>query len=215
VAPFAKTTFVQGSAPAATAAELNNFGDGIVEAQRQPWVTLLPTTGPGGGALVDGQECYYKPDPTNATGNGGVGWHLKYDGGSAKWYYIGGSALGYFKAASVLDSVVSAAYANLPTTGAAAALVVPLAGEYELELSGRGDAQTTSQTFLAVKRGAAAASDDDAIAWRGDNFQSNSRVWRMAGLAAATTLLLQAKLVGQVTSRVWEIGFTILPVRVG
>jgi hypothetical protein len=54
----------------------------------QTLVTSLPTTGPSGGALVDGQECRYLADATN-----GVVWNLKYKSSASKWYFIGGSSL--------------------------------------------------------------------------------------------------------------------------
>jgi hypothetical protein len=174
----------------------------------QPIVSALPTVGTDGGALFDGQECRYSPD-------GVVVWNLKYSTGSSKWHFIGGTPLGWFKQQSqTLDSITSNVYANLPATGAAAAITVPVAGDYMVELCGRSDAEVNSQTWLAVKRGAAAAVDDDAISFRGGNWSSGSRTWKMTGLTAGQVLLVQAKYVGNITSRLWEASLLLTPVKI-
>jgi hypothetical protein len=102
---------------AVTFARLDLLDAGIVEAQRAPYVTAFPTTGPGGGALVDGQECYYLPDPTNAIGNGGAAWHMKYRASTGKWLCIGGSG--------VLQAAAIAANQDILNTGYGALASVP------------------------------------------------------------------------------------------
>lgn len=215
MAPFAKTTFVTGATPA-SAAELNNFGDGIVEAQRAPFVTALPTTGPGGGALADGQECYYKPDPTNATGNGNVAWHLKYESSSGKWYRIGGPPL----VAEVLtqESVASVAYTTLTTAGPN--LTIPLAGDYDvtIEYDAFISPAGAGEHWMSYQVGATAASDADGAPksnWATNGEQGMaSRTRRKTGLAAAVVLSSRYRTTagtGFFLNRVLR----VLPVRVG
>lgn len=214
--PFLKTTFVQGSAPAADATELNKLGDGIVEAQRAPFVTALPTTGPGGGALADGQECYYKPDPTNATGNGGVSWHLKYEASSGKWYCIGGPPMIAEVAAE--ESMTGTAYVALTTAGPT--LTTPLAGDYIVAI---GAAMYTpginSYMYMSFAVGATAASDADAVESRGTGTGNlpqiaGTRTRSKTGLAAGTALAARyrASVTGMAAKNRW---MTLLPVRLG
>lgn len=217
MAPFAKTTFVQGSTPAADATELNRFGDGIVEAQRAAFVTALPTTGPGGGALADGQECYFKPDPTNATGNGGVAWHLKYEATSGKWYYIGGPPMIAEVAAE--EGLTNTAYAALATAGPT--ITTPLAGDYQVTIGAAMYAGSSSNAYvyMSFAVGATAASDSDAIEMRGTAAGNvpqapASRRRLKAGLAAGAALAARYRAsTGAVGAK--NRWMTLLPVRVG
>lgn len=90
-----------------------------------PIVTALPTTGPSGGALVDGQECYFKPDPTNQPA---CLWHLKYNASDGYWYYLGGDWLRKdVSTANQTYTTTSGAWVASPTP---ASLTVPLSGDY-------------------------------------------------------------------------------------
>jgi hypothetical protein len=182
-----------------------------------PMVTALPTTGPSGGALMDGQECYYLAD-TAGTYGGPVCWHLKYRSSDSKWYYVGGHPLRYRKLASAgFDTFASgslATYANLPTAGAAAKVNLPLAGDYLVTIQGLGDAPAVDQqTYLSFKIGATAASDDTAIRWRGNQLQSNSSSFSPITVAAGADLLLQMK-VTQLSGRIQECAIFAQPIRV-
>jgi hypothetical protein len=184
---------------------ISAIGADIKALKQPPIVSALPTTG-----LVDGMEVRLAGDSNT------VVWLMKYSTGTGKWHFIGGPPLGWFKQQSqTLDSITSNVYANLPATGAAATLTVPVAGDYMVELCGRADSETNSQTWLSVKRGAAAAVDDDAISFRGGNWSSGSRAWKMTGLTAGQVLLLQAKYVGNITSRLWEASLLLTPIKIG
>jgi hypothetical protein len=101
-----------------------------------PIVTVLPS------APVDGQECVFLPDPTDATGNGGVAWRLKYrqaEPGPYKWYCIGGDEL-FMEVLGLVSTT-----ATSPTDLGGPALDVPLAGDYSVH-HGRGQGDSTGGT---------------------------------------------------------------------
>lgn len=109
------------------------------------------------GSPFDGQEIYYSADPTN-----GVVWHLRYRsaaGGSYKWEFVGGGQLTAEVAAAEFSN--SSSYVDLATVGPS--ITVPLAGDYEVAFGAEMTAGSTLSTFVAVKFGAAAASDADAV----------------------------------------------------
>jgi hypothetical protein len=219
MAPFSKTTFTSGVTPA-SAAELNNFGDGIVEAQRQPFLTALPsatTGGPGGGALVDGQECYYKPDPTNATGNGNVVWHLKYELSSAKWYCIGGAPM-IVKQVSADTTTSLNVYAD-PTPNAGPSVTGPLAGDFDVTYTvSMAHSAVAGFTVANVKVGAAAiANDDDSLytqsATAGQQSISTRTIRKT--IAAGDVLKVMYYVTPAGTGTVKRRSIAIMPVRVG
>lgn len=142
--PFAKTTFNEKAPPGVGAGWLNAIQDAVIEAQRAPFVTALPTTGPGGGALVDGQECYYLADAAN-----GVVWHLKYqkflaDGVTAnpspyKWVCLAPAAL---NVGPLMQNTGGETFNNgagyLATSNQGNSgpnVAIPLAGDYDVTLS--------------------------------------------------------------------------------
>ena len=184
---------------------------------------LFVTTLPAG---YDGQEVFYQ-STTAGTGGGatnsmadvGAVWHLRYrDAGASgkKWEAVGASPIIYSKAGTVTDTVTSATYANLPTTGTAASIVAALAGDYAVTLSAKMDSNTAGSPVvnLAVKIGAASTVDDNCgITGRGDLFKSNSRTTKLT-FAVLDTLLLQGKDTNA-AGRVFDIGFSITPIRVG
>jgi len=149
----------------------------------------------------------------------GAVWHLRYrDAGASgkKWEAVGASPIIYSKAGTVTDTITSATYANLPTTGTAASTVAALAGDYAVTLSAKMDSNTAGSPVvnLAVKIGAAATADDNCgITHRDSDFASQSRTTKLT-FAALDTLLLQGKDT-TAAGRVFEIGFSITPIRVG
>jgi hypothetical protein len=219
MAPYSKTTFTSGVTPA-SAAELNKIGDGIIEAQRQPFLTALPsatTGGPGGGALVDGQECYYKPDPTNATGNGNVVWHLKYELSSAKWYCIGGAPM-IVKQVSADTTTSLNVYAD-PTPNAGPSVTGPLAGDFDVTYTvSMAHSAVAGFTVANVKVGAAAiANDDDSLytqsATAGQQSISTRTIRKT--IAAGDVLKVMYYVTPAGTGTVKRRSIAIMPVRVG
>jgi hypothetical protein len=122
----------------------SSYPSAFVQINAPPRVTSLPI-GPS-----DGQECYFVADAAN-----GVLWYLRYNAASAspyKWEVIGGSPLVSFNGVSEA----------IPNTGNAAqdftnpALVVlPLAGDYELEsvvtISPASNAQVNVQPYTGAQ----------------------------------------------------------------
>ena len=175
---------------------------------------------------VNGQEVFYQSSAsgtgggaTNSMADVGAIWHLRYRSaaaGSYKWEAVGASPIIYSKAGTVTDTITSATYANLPTTGTAASTVAALAGDYAVTLSAKMDSNsgTANLVNLAVKIGAASTVDDNCgIVHRNDAFASQSRTTKLT-FAALDTLLLQAK-DNNAAGRIFEIGFSITPIRVG
>lgn len=215
MAPFAKTTFVTGATPA-SATELNNFGDGIVEAQRAPYVTALPTTGPGGGALADGQECYFLPDPNNTLSNPGVAWHLKYRLSDAKWYCIGGQPfLTPYNAAAHVD-ITSAAYAAFTS---APSFTSPFPGIYRVRFGHGGFSSVAGGGLIVAPsaNGVAPTDGPDSIISAYSAGTDQSAQSRSVNVTVATTghiIALQAKQTGG-TAKMRYAWMEVMPVRVG
>jgi hypothetical protein len=168
-----------------------------------PFVSSLPSS------PADGTEIYYVADAAN-----GVVWHLKYralDASAYKWEFIGGGSL----AASVdaNDGTSSTVYVDQATPGPS--ITVPLAGDYDVEFGGQmSGAAVGVYAYAAIKRGGAATSDLDSIAYGGGYASNNARVVRMTALAAATVLKMQLR----VNASSGNIGLRYLqvrPVRVG
>jgi hypothetical protein len=216
--PFAKTTFVQGTAPAATAAELNNFGDGIVEAQRAPWVTALPTTGPGGGALVDGQECYFKPDPTNSIGNPGVAWHLKYDGGSGKWFCIGGTPVIFSAPVASSVDITNTAYGAAFTSSPS--YTVPFPGIFRVHFGHCGFATGQISMLMAPCANGVAPPNEQTDAVQAGYGVANvdqygvARTTNVSVLTAGHVIDLRAR-VSSGTGKMRQPWMEVMPVRIG
>jgi hypothetical protein len=208
VASFTKTTWVQGSAPAANATELHRMESGIYLANA-PLVSALP------GSPVDGQECYYVADATN-----GVVWHLVYraaDASSYKWQFIGGPPL--YAVVDTSQTTNSNAYTALTTAGPS--ITLPLAGDYMIEIATFAQNTTAAAyaTVMSYDLGGTAATDADACQnvssgqFDGANVTS---VRRKTSLAAATAVVAKyrtnlAAAVGAWANRTMK----ATPVRVG
>jgi hypothetical protein len=181
--------------------------------ERAPFVTTIPTTN-----LYDGKVISYLPDATNQPG---VVWRLKYrvaESGTYKWYCVGGSEITYNKLASAgfdtITSLLASGYANLPTTGTAAKVTCPVAGDYMVRIAALGDTPADGQqTYMSFTVGATAANDDWAIRWRSGNLQSNANQFRINGVAAGADLRIQAK-VTTTGGRIQECAISARPIRV-
>ena len=184
------------------------------------FVTTLPSS------PIDGQEVFYQ-STTAGTGGGatatmesvGAVWHLRYRSASSssyKWEAVGASPIIYGKADAVTDTITSATFANLPTTGTAASIVAALAGDYSVTLSAKMDSNTAGYpaVTMAVKIGAATATIDNCgIVHRNDAFGTHSKTQKLT-FATLDTLLLQAADSNN-AGRINTIGFSITPIRVG
>lgn len=204
---------------AVTHARLDLLDAGIVEAQRAPFVTALPTTGPGGGALVDGQECYFRPDPNNTAGNNGVAWHLKYNAALAKWLCIGGPPwLSVFNVASHVDMATNANYAAFASTPS---FTAPFPGLYRVRFghSCFHTAGAGASIFMAPSANGVAPTDntDAIVSGYGDANQEqhgDSRSVPITVTTAGHVIDLRARTTVS-TAKIRFPWMEILPVRVG
>ena len=142
-----------------------------------PLLTSLPTT------AVDTDEIRFLADAA-----AGVVWHLKYDAATARWRYLGGPPL--FAEIATSESSTSGTYAALATAGPS--IVLPLAGDYDVEIGCRVLSTTNAaEAHMSYDIGATAASDADHVMQRQpDGVNSavftGSRKRRKTGLAAVT-----------------------------
>ncbi len=108
--------------------------------------------------LEDGDEVYLQVDATN-----GIYWHLRYDAASAstyKWVFLGGPPLVSEIATS--ETTTSAAYTDLATAGPSKG--APRGGDYDLGgYVGYATASVGGQAYAAIKIGAAATADAEAV----------------------------------------------------
>lgn len=162
-----------------------------------PIVTALPTTGPSGGALMDGQECQYLADATN-----GVVWHLKYKTSTTKWHFIGGGSLA---AADVVtdQSTSSTGYTALGTAGPSVTL--PLAGDYDISFGSNSYLTgTAGNLYHSFDVGGTAASDNDAVIYNGANISvTGSKTVRKTGVAAAAAIVSKYRVANAATGGHW------------
>lgn len=150
-----------------------------------PVVTALPTR------PIDGDEVYFLADAA-----AGVVWHLRYREGNDiayPWEFVGGPPLR--ETSTGTYSSASTSYADIGHT----ALTFPLAGDYDVEWATHtGGSVATSLVYTALKFGAAAASDNDAMISQppGVNYVAagpSFRIKRVTGIAAETELTLSGK----------------------
>jgi hypothetical protein len=117
-------------------------------AVQRPLVMSLPAP------ATDGQEVYYLADAAN-----GIVWHLRYRAASSspyKWECVAGAAL--IAEVGAGGTVIGSIYA-LPS-GSIAAVALPLAGDYEVQVFGNVQ---TSATGMAVFATPAVNANPDAI----------------------------------------------------
>lgn len=127
-------------------------------------VTALP------GSPFDGQLIVFVDSTSAPT----YIWQLRYNANSAssyKWEFIGGSN---FRSAETDIS-----FANITTytmTNSPAAILAPLAGEYDIIISGTSQRSTGNQTYWSYNVNSAGAAD--TIASRtGDNIAASGALW--------------------------------------
>lgn len=202
-----------------TKARMDNIEKGIADAHvgtSLPLVTALPTS----PAPVDGQRVLYLADESK-----GIVWHLRYRGlkvdgtpnpSAYKWEFVGGGSL---------NSQVPGGV-NITTTGYAAlagsALVVPLAGDYEVHWDTfmYGTDATYRNVWLKPDVVAAGAVTDAyaIIAWlsSGAGQGTFARSVAFAGLAAGATMQLYGRNgAAGLTTVTADRVLTMRPVRVG
>lgn len=137
-------------------------------------VTALP------GSPVEGQEIFLVDSLTAPTRL----WHLKYFGalaGTSKWWVI--SATPLFAEVLTSENTTSTTYTALATAGPSIAL--PLAGDYDVEVSARLGTGAQRDGLMSYDIGATAAVDNDA-AFDLNGRSAVSAVRRKTGLTAVT-----------------------------
>lgn len=185
-----------------------------------PFVTALPTEGPGAnGALVDGQECIYLPDPSNANGNGGVAWHLKYraaETGAYKWYCVGGTPfITPYDAADNAD-LASSSYVALISTPA---FTAPRPGVYRVAF-GHGSFHTVAGGVIWMgpsANGVAPTDGQDTVVSSYSGTTDQYQIQRETNVTV-TTAGHVINLHGKTTTPTGRIRYpwmAIMPVRVG
>lgn len=201
---------------AAAVASLRTLGYGSQQAMPGvQFVTSLPTTGPGGGALVDGQECYFIADSAS-----GVAWHLKYraaEAGSFKWYCVGGVPL--FDAVDTAQTKATTAYGDLTTVGPS--VTVPLAGDYIMEMSATVASLVAAgnRLFISPKKNAGATADTEGAETSPGGGSLNTDVAyrrrKLTNLAAGDVFKLQYGALNATSHSFGNRTLQIMPIRVG
>jgi hypothetical protein len=170
-----------------TAAKMNEIRDAL-RSSGGATTTSVP------GSPTDEDEFTYPADTTN-----GAMWRFKYrsaSGSAFKWEFIGGAPM--YAAVATDETTASTTYVDLATVGPS--ITVPRAGDYEVEVgASMWDATGGVACYAAVKRGAAATSDNDAATVEGIGAApglSASRKILMTGLAASDVLKVQFKVNG-------------------
>lgn len=159
---------------------------------------------------ADGQNFTYVVDATN-----GVNWHFRYNATSAssyKWEAVGPTEKAVEVAAS--ESTASTSYVDLTTVGPS--FTVPLAGDYLVRFGMQATAASADVGVATVKKGAAAASDNDSCVTpvSAAITSSASRQLLVTGLAASDVLKMQYRTAGAVTISFLRRWMFVSPVRV-
>lgn len=171
----------------------------------RPVVTSLPTT------ATDGDEVRFVADSAN-----GVVWLLRYrDSGNAyPWEFLGGSPL--FASVDTDETTTSTTYAALATAGPT--ITVPLAGDYDVTISGQTYASVASATLHSYDIGGVGAVDTNAA----DNGHSSATVSspysatnRHTALAAGAALVSKYRISTAGTANFRRRRMRVTPVRVG
>jgi hypothetical protein len=173
------------------------------------WVTALPA------APYDGQEVYYYVAD-------GVVWHLRYRAAISdayKWEVLGAPPplTAEFVNQEAL-AVVLTTYQSL----SGPAVTLPLAGYYDVELGGYGYSSNASGTstnvYMTVKLGAAAASDNESILIGAQGFLAWNAYRRLRRGPLAAGAVLQTQYRGSSTAGTYNVGgrsISAYPLRVG
>jgi len=184
--PYTQQTWVDGSGGGTpiSAARLGVIESGIALAG------VIGTSSSPPGSPTDGMIWRLPADSSN-----GIYWWFQYDSSQAtnKWVSMGGQPM--ISEVATSETTTSTSYVDLTTVGPS--ITVPRAGDY-LVTFGSAMFTNTSATnaIAAVKRGAAATSDNDAIAHTSAaaSHQADvSRSLRVNGLSASDVLKVQYK----------------------
>jgi hypothetical protein len=167
---------------AMTSAKMNEIRD-VLRWSSGDRTTSVP------GSPNDGDELIYPAE----TGFGAM-WKFKYrsaSGSAFKWEFVGGSPI--LVQVATDETTTSTTYVDLATVGPS--ITVPRAGDYEIDVgAAMWNATGASVCYAAVKRGAAATSDNDAVTQVGivaAPGMSVSRKILITGLAASDVLKVQ------------------------
>jgi hypothetical protein len=153
-------------------------------------VTSIPATG------TDGDEIYYL-----ASDAAGVVWHFRYRAASAsayKWEAVHGGIYLVDRENTLETETTTASYGDLSGGATGPAIVLPLAGDYEVELgtqcfnSGAG-----GSCFMAPQTTTTAATDDNCVVHTSGSANSFGQPSRtdlvFAGQDAGETLIAKYK----------------------
>ncbi len=166
-APYTKTIWVDDSAPAVSAANLDKIEEGIKDATDG---VIALESNPGHPPVVtvsaflaltpgDGDEVYLEVDATN-----GIYWHFRYRAASAssfKWEFLGGPPLEAYVDTSQ-GTTTTTSYQDLTTAGPS--VTPPVDGDYSVEISAMVSMPGTgSGAIMSYAIGATAASDADSV----------------------------------------------------
>lgn len=170
-------------------------------------VTSLP------GAPYDGQEILFLADATNR-----IIWPLRYNaaGGTYKWETLG-QATPLYAEVSAFQSLNNTTFTDLTTFGPS--LTVPLAGDYDIEVSAQIAPPATAQAYgsIAPAIGAAAAATADETIWQtpaaGLSGANVSQPYRKTGIAVAAAVTMKYRSSGNTSFGQRKL--RVRPVRVG
>lgn len=172
-----------------------------------PIVLALPAS------PVDGQECILVDSLTAPT----YSWRLRYVAAKAsnRWVFVGGA--GASSEVIPLEQIVSTAYVNCATIGPS--FTVPVAGVYDIEVEGQGQANTAGNSAaMSYDLGATAAVDADAATYDCQNtngVRSSAHGTKRKTLAAGTAIVTKYRSLAGASSWIASRRLTVTPVSVG
>lgn len=209
--PIAPLFFPPKSIPTAKLKE--DFADGVIPRSAVadiPVATSIPTS------PADGDEFYYV-----ANGTAGVVWSFRYRAASSssyKWELVGGSFL-VARTNTLETETTTASYGDLSGGATGPSIVLPLAGDYEIQFGCACVNNTAGQSsIMAPQSTTTAAVDDNAIlhtSGAANAFGNPARTdITFTGQSASETLIAKYKVTGGTGSylRRW---IKCRPIRVG
>jgi len=168
------------------------------------YATTLPAS------PVDGQEAILVDSVTNPT----YQWRFRYNAASSsayKWEFMGGAPAR--SDVQTQENYSSTSYGNLATVGPT--FTLPRAGDYLIDFNAEMFHSSTSPMYVALKRGAATESDNDAaIAQGAANYSFTGRRSIFVAAAAAADVMLLRYKTGAATASFRKREMRVTPVRV-
>lgn len=206
--PRTPQTWVDGSGGGTpiSAARLNDIESGLQLA------AVYGTGASPPGSPVDGM-IWRLP----AASGSGIYWWFQYDSSQAtyKWVFMGGAPMSH----EILtdETTASTTYVDLATVGPT--LTLPRAGDYKVEFGVQMNNTTAGSGGLsAIKRGAAATSDNDSvftiIPTTASLTTTAARTIILAAMAASDVVKMQYKTSGAGTMHALKRWMMITPIRV-